>query len=92
MYVAIFASHLFPCNPYSLPFLLNQACGQRPARAWFLEIAFVREVGMRVCSFVCMCVRPRLLETIYVKLSLNRQLNKSYCFSVSLYGTCYRYY
>ena len=31
------------------------------ARAWFLEIAFVREVGMRVCVdvCVCVCVRPR---------------------------------
>ena len=39
---------------------LNQArAGHRPARAWFLEIAFVREVGMRVCVRVCVCVRPR---------------------------------
>ena len=29
------------------------------ARAWFLEIAFVREVSMRVCVDVCVCVRPR---------------------------------
>ena len=31
------------------------------ARAWFLEIAFVREVSMRVCVCVdvCVCVRPR---------------------------------
>ena len=29
---------------------LNQArAGLRPARAWFLEIAFVREVGVCVC-------------------------------------------
>ena len=26
------------------------------ARAWFLEIAFVREVSMRVCMDVCVCV------------------------------------
>ena len=34
---------------------------RRPARAWFLEIAFVREVSMRVCVWmcVCVCVRPR---------------------------------
>ena len=45
---------------------LNQArAGRRPARAWFLEIAFVREVSMRVCVdvcvcvCVCVCVRPR---------------------------------
>jgi len=37
---------------------LNQArTGRRPARAWFLEITFVRDVCMRVC--VCVCVRPR---------------------------------
>ena len=28
-----------------------------PARTWFLEIAFVREVSMRVCVDVCVCVR-----------------------------------
>ena len=40
---------------------LNQArAGLRPARAWFLEIAFVREVSMRVCVCGCVvCVRPR---------------------------------
>ena len=39
--------------------MLNQAragCSLRPARAWFLEIAFVREVSMRVCVCVCVCV------------------------------------
>ena len=37
--------------------LLNQArAGHRPARAWFLRIAFVREVSMRVCVCVCVCV------------------------------------
>jgi len=36
--------------------LLNQArAGQRPACNWFLEIAFVHDVSMRVC----VCVRPR---------------------------------
>ena len=36
---------------------LNQArAGRRPARAWFLRIAFVREVSMRVCVDVCVCV------------------------------------
>jgi len=34
---------------------LNQAhTGRRPARDWFLEIAFVRDVSM----LVCVCVRP----------------------------------
>ena len=44
--------------------LLNQA--RRPARAWFLRIASVRE-SMRVCVFACVCVcvcpPPRLLIT-----------------------------
>ena len=39
-----------------LSFLLNQArAGQRLAHAWFVKIAFVREVGMSLC----VCVRPR---------------------------------
>ena len=34
-------------------FFLNQAhAGLQPVRAWFLEIAFVREVGMCVCVSV----------------------------------------
>ena len=34
---------------------LNQACvGLRPARAWFLRIASVREL-----QYVCLCVHPR---------------------------------
>ena len=40
--------------------LLNQA------RAWFLEITFMRmSVCVRVC--VCVCPPPRLLKTIHVK-------------------------
>ena len=36
---------------------LNQArAGHRPACAWFLNIAFVREVSMRVCVWMCVCV------------------------------------
>jgi len=42
---------------------LNQACaGLWPARNWFLEIAFVRDVSMlararaRACVCVCVCV------------------------------------
>ena len=65
---------------------------RRPARAWFLNIDMVRT---SVCVCVCVCVRvcppPGLLKTIHVKGSLNNQPNKSYCLSVSLYGTCYRY-
>ena len=35
--------------------LLNQAhAGRRPAHAWFLNIASVREL-----QYVCVCVRPR---------------------------------
>ena len=39
----------------SLCHFLNQArASQRPVHAWFLEILFVREVGVCVC--VCVCV------------------------------------
>jgi len=35
---------------------LNQVrAGRRLAHAWFLEIAFVRDVSMHVC--VCVCAR-----------------------------------
>ena len=41
--------------------LLNQArAGRRPARAWFLEIGIVREVGMFTCVCTCVCVCPPL--------------------------------
>ena len=31
-------------------FIKNQVhIGQRPARTWFLEIAFVHDIGMSVC-------------------------------------------
>ena len=47
----------YPIICITIQLLINQACdGQRPARTWFLEIAFVRKVGMRLC-FVCVCVR-----------------------------------
>ena len=41
-------------------FVINQGrIGLRPARVWFLEIAFVREVSMRVC----LCVStPRAIK------------------------------
>ena len=43
---------------YSVPVLLNQArAGHRPARAWFLEIVFVKtSVCVCVCLCVCVCV------------------------------------
>ena len=42
--------------------LLNQArTGLWPARDWFLEIAFVRDVSMLAC--MCVCLPPRLLIT-----------------------------
>ena len=46
--------HAVPCSRILTSFL-NQA------RAWFLEIAFVREVSMRVCvcGCVCVCLPPR---------------------------------
>jgi len=44
-----------------VPFLNQARASLRPARAWFLEITFVRDVCMRVCVCVCVCVcvRPR---------------------------------
>ena len=48
-------------------------------RAWFLEIAFIREVGMRVC--VCVCVSaPKAINNIHVILNLYNQLNKFVAF------------
>ena len=32
----------------------------QPKHAWFLEIAFIREVGMLVCMHACVCPPPRL--------------------------------
>ena len=41
---------------------------------------------------MCVCVStPQAMKTIHMKWSLNNQSNKSCCFSVCLYGTCYRY-
>ena len=41
-------------------YLLNQArAGRRPARTWFLEIAFVREVRSYAWMCVCVCSPPR---------------------------------
>ena len=51
--------------PYSSVFCLNQA------RAWFLEIVFVREVGMVVCVSA-----PKATINIHVILNLHNQLNK----------------
>jgi len=47
---------------------------------WFLEIAFVREVGMLVCVCVCVCVRPQAINYIHVILNLYNQLNKFVAF------------
>jgi len=46
---------------YSHSFLNQSRAGRRPARDWFLEITFVRDVSMRMC--VCVCPPPRLLIT-----------------------------
>ena len=55
---------------------LNQAlAGLGPARAWFLEIAFVREVG------VCVCVSaPKAINYIHMIFILYNQLNKFVAF------------
>ena len=49
---------------------LKQACAsQRPVHTWFLEIAFVRDIGM------CVSV-PKAINYIHVILNLYNQLNK----------------
>ena len=66
---------------------LNQECSsQRLARSWFLKIDIVRTL---VCIHVC--VRLRAIKNYSLEISQNSQSNKSYCLSVSLYGTCYQY-
>ena len=59
---------------------LNQArASLRPARAWFLDIAFVHEVGVSV--YVCVCVStPEAINYIYVIFNLYNQLNKFVAF------------
>ena len=49
-----------------------------PARAWFLEIVFVRDVSMCVCMHVCVC--PEAIKYIHVILNLYNQLNKFVAF------------
>ena len=49
--------------------------GRRLARGWFLEIAFVRDIG------VCVCVSaPEVINYIHVILNLYNQLNKFVAF------------
>ncbi len=71
------------------------------------EIAFGREVGMRVCKCVCVCVCVYVCVCVCVcacvclppgyknhsreMKSEYHQINKSNCFLVSLYDTCCRY-
>ena len=47
--------------------ILNQV------HAWFLEIAFVREVSMSVCVTVFVCVRPQAIKNYSREMSLNSQ-------------------
>ena len=51
-----------------------------PTSAWFLEIAFVQEVGM------CFCVSLRLLLTSGTILTLYDWLNKFYSFYMAAVG------
>ena len=57
---------------------LNQVCAvQRPVHAWFLEIAFVRDVGMCVYVHACLCVSTSEgVNNIPKILNLYNQLNK----------------
>ena len=56
--ILFLVSLLFVALLNSIPtYFLNQArAGRRPVHAWFLEIAFVWEVSMRVYVDVCVCV------------------------------------
>ena len=54
---------------YLLEFLNQERAEHRLARAWFLKIASVMNVCMRVCVCVCACMcvsTPRLLITSVV--------------------------
>ena len=58
------------CNIFQSLFsaLIYQSHFLNQAHTCFLEIAFVQEVGMRVCVFVYVCVSaPGLLKTIHLK-------------------------
>ena len=52
----ILAENKLYCNWIRINFLNQARAGLRLARAWFLEIAFVREVSMCVCVCVDVCV------------------------------------
>ena len=60
-----------------------------PAWTWFLEIAFVREVGMCACVHVCVSA-SKAMNYIHVILNLYNQLNKFVTFrnvtKLSIYG------
>ena len=76
---------------YELAFFLNQACAGLFAHTWFLEIAFVRDVGMCVCVCVRVCVSaPKVINYIHVMLNLYNQLNKFVAFrnvtNLSIHG------
>ena len=45
------------CNCVALFLIVMLYSFLNQAHAWFLDFAFVREVGMCVC--MCVCVRPR---------------------------------
>ena len=55
--------------------IIKQTCTGRSACDWFLEIAFVCDVGICVCVCACTCVSA--LEAI---LNLYNQLNKFVAF------------
>ena len=49
----------------------------QPVYAWFLEIAFLRDVSMSVCVRACVCVStPEAINYIHMILYLHNQLNK----------------
>ena len=77
LYLCDWACNNQPCDHI---IFLNQAhAGQRPVRAWFLDIDLVREV----CVCVSVCPPPRLLITSGVIWTPYDWLNKYYSFCMA---------
>ena len=72
------SGHICVLIKFTRKSFLTQPCtGQRPAHAWFLEIAFVLKVDM----FACVCVpAPEAINYIHMILNQYNQLNKFVAF------------
>ena len=56
----MYIQHLSNATSHLLTIFNQVSTGQRQACAWFLEIAFVHNVGMCVCACMCVCLPLRL--------------------------------